>query len=82
MVCVADSADVSTYKYEGPQETKVSKQPCTVRLSSNDHPKMGGLISQLLDFKTRCFEVAWSPLGIGWCGNRLNSVDSTEFSLS
>ena len=36
----------------------------TVRLSSNDHPEMGGLISQLLDFKTRCFEVALSPLGI------------------
>ena len=34
----------------------VTRQPAqtTVRLSSNDHPdpKIGGLISQLLDFKT------------------------------
>ena len=36
----------------------------TVRLSSNDHPKMGSHISQLLDYKTKCLNIAWSPLGI------------------
>ena len=36
----------------------------TVHLSSNDHPEMGSLISQLLDFKTSRFNIAWSPLGI------------------
>ena len=36
----------------------------TVRLISNDHPEMGSLISQLLDFKTSCFNIGLSPLGI------------------
>ena len=36
----------------------------SVRLSSNDHIEMGVLISQLLDFKTMCFNIMLSPLGI------------------
>ena len=36
----------------------------TVHLSSNDHPEMVSLISQLLDFKTLRFNIALSPLGI------------------
>ena len=36
----------------------------TVRLSSNDHPEMGVLISKLLDFKIMCFNIALSPLAI------------------
>ena len=36
----------------------------TVHLSLNDHLQMRGLISQLLNFKTSCFNIALSPLGV------------------
>ena len=36
----------------------------TVCLSSNDHPEIRELISQLLVFKTACFKVSWSTLVI------------------
>ena len=45
-------------------------QQFTVRLSSNDHPEMGVLISRLLDFKTMCFNIALSPL----CIQGLNAI--------
>ena len=34
----------------------------TVRLSSNDHPEIGEVISRLQVFKTRLFKVAFSSL--------------------
>ena len=43
---------------------KKYNQGRTVHLTSNDHPEMGSLISQLLDFKTSRFNIALSPLGI------------------
>ena len=51
-------------------------RPTTVRLSSNDHPDMGVLISQLLDLEIMCFNVALNPLGI----QRLNT--STVYKVS
>ena len=47
-----------------PMVETISVRQLTVHLSSNDHLEMGGLISQLLNFKTSCFNIAWSPLGI------------------
>ena len=37
---------------------------------------MGGLISQLLYFKTRCFEVAWSPFGYPRTPRNIRMADS------
>ena len=45
-------------------DLKLSSQRNTVRLSSNDHPKMGSLIPQVLDLKTLHFNIASKPLGI------------------
>ena len=54
----------------------------TVRLSSNDHPEIGGLISQLSDFKTTCFKVALTPLGIQGLNAMFVSLISTlEFLI-
>ena len=36
----------------------------SVRFSSNDHPEMESLTSQLLEFKTACFNIVLSYLGI------------------
>ena len=48
-----------------------------VHLSSNDHLEMGGIISQLLDFKTTSFKISYSPLGIQ--GLHTTVVSMTDF---
>ena len=54
----------------------------TVRLSSNDHPEMGVLISQLPVFKTTCFNIALSPLGVQGLNAKLVCIISVvEFVI-
>ena len=49
----------------------------TVRLSSNDHPEIGEVISQLQVFKTRVFKVARSSLAF----IELNKTTGLSISL-
>ena len=55
----------------------------TVRLSSNDHFEMGVFISQLLDFKTMCFNIVLSPLGIqGLNAIAIYEIPTMEFIVN